>query len=122
MKVVQPICRCLVAFSLLVSTTVKSAEPALSNFIVNKTVNVEALTQEELSQIFRFQVRMWPNTSKIVVVLPPIESFSFRNLATNELGINSAAYYEIVNQVAKEYVKNGSLIFAPSDAFVVVKV
>lgn len=91
-----------------------------SSFIINRLVLSDSITQEELAQIFLFQVKLWPNNAKVTVILPPVDSIAFRTLAVEELGMSSNSYYELLK--AKEYSGRASLNFASSESFVVIKV
>ena len=91
-----------------------------SDFIANRRVNIDELTRNDILEIFLFQIKFWQNNTKIVVVLPPYESVSFKRLAQNELKMTTVSYYETLK--AKEYAGKATLLFAPNDAFVVIKV
>ncbi len=92
-----------------------------ADFVVNRSINASELTREELIQIFFFFKKFETRQGvRLTIVLPPPDSFLFKQLATGELGTTPSQYLASV----RARVSDGSAnpIFAETDAEILIKI
>ena len=92
-----------------------------SAVIVNTaTMPIMSMTRAEVIDIFFFHKKYLDSGIRVVVVLPPQDSISFKRMAMLILNISPALYYETI--LAKSNGGHINPIFAYSEDFVPIKV
>ena len=92
-----------------------------ADFVVNQSIISNEMTQEEIIHIFFFYKKYDARQgSKLVVILPPANSYLFKQLATKELNTSASQYLTSVK--AKIAEGSASPIFVETEAEVLIKV
>lgn len=92
-----------------------------ADFVANRSINRFEMTREEIIQIFFFFKKFEARQGvKLTVVLPPPNSYLFRTLATNELGVSSSQYLDSIRARVTEGSANP--VWAETEAEILIKV
>lgn len=92
-----------------------------ADFIVNHSISTSELSREEVFQIFFFLKKFDSKLGvKLIVILPPPNSYLFKQLATQELDMSASQYLSSI----RARIVDGSAhpVFADSEAEVLIKV
>jgi hypothetical protein len=96
--------------------------PSLSyaDFIVHTSLSLKSLTVYEMVQLFSFFSPYTSAGEKVVIILPPKDSLSFKVLAMRYLKTQPIDYYESIQ--SKIYSGKANPIFTDTDDYVLIKV
>ena len=92
-----------------------------ADFIVNHNISTSELSREDIFQIFFF-IKKFDNRLgvKLTVILPPPNSYLFKQLATQELDMSASQY---LNSIKARMVDGSAApVFAESEAEVLIKI
>ena len=104
--------------ALIIALVVSIALPAQAELYANDTLSLQTITYAESYDIFSFQTKYIAG-ERIVVVLPPRESLSFKSLAIT-IGKTPTSYADVVE--SKQYGGNAFPVWALTESEVLRKV
>ena len=96
-------------------------EGSPGNIVGNtNSIDIKELNKDEAYYIFTLVKRYTTNGSKIKIILPPLNSYSFKDLSHRIIGTNTMTYYELIK--AKEYAGISNFVFVDREDAVITKV